>query len=64
MKFWEASYEIAMDDIIFREETVKIAAPKIYKKIKVIDIITKVHPEWKNITIKRCKKPENWLLFK
>jgi hypothetical protein len=64
MKFWEATFETTVNGAAPREEKVRIGAPKVYKKAKVVEIITEIHPEWKNITIKRCKKPKKWLLFK
>ena len=57
MKFWKINY-------FFNEEkTIVLCSPNLYLKKQLLRTIADTHPGWKNIKMKRIKKPANWVLF-
>ena len=60
MKFWIVTY---LDKRTSEEVKIRLAADPASDKSKIKKDLRSVYPEMSRITLRRGKKPANWVLF-
>ena len=60
MKFWKAE---AVNRKTKEKEAFRVASPDMFNAARVRKELLGVHPEWSAISLKKIRKPKDWVGF-